>query len=127
MTMETGYFARPTYKGVIAARSRYVHFFDHEKQKCLCGYKPHKTMNFQFCSDDAYDSYCNCPRCKKELIRLKNLTKLKNCPFCAGKTKIKNGGDWHIIGCFNKKCNICPKTKWSKDKQLIITYWNNRN
>lgn len=36
----------------------------------LCGYKPHKTMKFQFCSTGIVLGYVECPTCEKKAGKL---------------------------------------------------------
>lgn len=33
--------------------------------KCLCGYKPHETMEFQWCAGFIILGFIECPKCKK--------------------------------------------------------------
>ena len=78
MHLSTGYFARATEHKHRAAVSRYQHFYDSETGKCLCGYKPHPTMQFQRCAGWAYEQYCNCPKCRSALEKMKE----KSCVGC---------------------------------------------
>ena len=73
--MRTGYFARATEKGH-NSKSTQVHI--ENEGKGLCGYKPHKTMKFQWCAADVYLSYVECNKCKKifEKMEKKNQPKL---------------------------------------------------
>jgi hypothetical protein len=60
--MKTGYFGRATEEKHKAYHTR-VHILD-ERENCLCRYKPHKTMKFQFCSNGIGLDYVECDKCK---------------------------------------------------------------
>jgi hypothetical protein len=63
--VKTGYFARPTERGMNEKVSS-VHLVC--GQHPICGYKPHRTMRFQFCANFPFDEYVKCPKCK-EILR----------------------------------------------------------
>lgn len=63
--LETGWFGRAAEKGHRAARSRYVHLYNRSIGACLCGYRPHKTMHFQFNAAYVELNYVDCPKCRK--------------------------------------------------------------
>ena len=64
--MRTGYWARAHEDGH-DTRATKVHI-EHEG-KGLCGYKPHKTMHFQWCAGDVYLPYVECSTCKEKFIK----------------------------------------------------------
>ena len=57
----TGYYARPTV-GKNKAVHTQVHFVN--KFFPVCGYKPHKTMSYQWCANGAHWHYLECEKCK---------------------------------------------------------------
>ena len=65
MSIKTGYFARAHEDGH-DARWTQVHLFNSDLSKCLCGYVPHKTMQFCFCAMDIAYDYVKCPKCKSK-------------------------------------------------------------
>ena len=62
--IQTGYFGRAHEKGHKAGHT-HVHLFNARTGNCVCGYRPHKTMQFQGCSAGIQINYVDCPRCKK--------------------------------------------------------------
>jgi len=72
--MKTGYFARATEEGH-RAKFTQVHIVD-DYDKPLCGYKPHKTMQFYFCSIGVYLPYIECKRCKVKLFKRRKNEKI---------------------------------------------------
>ena len=64
-TNATGYFGRASGGGHKALATK-VHYVKSDG-KCACGYKPHKTLKFQWCADDVAYEYIDCPRCRKLL------------------------------------------------------------
>ena len=62
--MKTGYFARP-FNYYHKSKTTMVHIVDNDN-KPICGYKPHRTMKFQWCSLSVYLIYVECKKCKKE-------------------------------------------------------------
>ena len=60
----TGYYARASENGHKACATRYVHLV--ENGKPICGYKPHPTMQFMFCSVGFYMDYVDCPTCREK-------------------------------------------------------------
>lgn len=71
---QTGYFGRATEGGHRAARSG-VHFT--EDGKPVCGYKPAKAMQFQFCSQGFHWPYIECEKCKAKYRRMAEKGMLK--------------------------------------------------
>lgn len=61
----TGYFARVTENGHNAKRTQ-VHVFNRITGKCLCRYKPHKTMKMQWCAIGIFPPYIECEVCKNK-------------------------------------------------------------
>lgn len=61
--LQTGYFARATEKGH-KNKSTISHLL--KDGKVLCGYKPHKTMQFLWCSTGAKMSHVECNKCKNK-------------------------------------------------------------
>ena len=66
--MKTGYFGRATENGHRAMATK-VHVVD-DFGKPICGYKPHKTMQFQWCAMGVRLPYVECPKCKTKGERL---------------------------------------------------------
>ena len=67
--MTIGYFGRAfdfKHKG-LTTKTHVV-----ENNKVLCGYTPHKTLSFQWCSFSVYASIemIECPRCKKIVVTM---------------------------------------------------------
>jgi len=65
--IRTGYFARATEN----RRGYHQHSAKHTKVHilksngvCLCGYRPHKTMSFQWCANGIVLEYVECDRCR---------------------------------------------------------------
>ena len=61
--MKTGYFARASEEGHNACETM-VHVVS--DNKALCGYRPHKTMQFCFCAGGVYLPYVKCKKCKEK-------------------------------------------------------------
>jgi hypothetical protein len=61
--MTIGFFARAT-KGKQRAKFTITHIVDFDK--VLCGYKPHKTMRFQWCCIGLREEYVECKKCLKK-------------------------------------------------------------
>lgn len=59
--MRTGYFARAT-EDKHKAKHTQVHIVK-SNGLCLCGYRPHKTMQFQWCANGVVLNYVECNRC----------------------------------------------------------------
>jgi len=59
--MEIGYFARAAEDGHNAKTSQ-VHILK-STGLCLCGYRPHKTMQFQWCGTNVHSKYVECKKC----------------------------------------------------------------
>lgn len=57
----TGWFGRPSTE-LHKAAATMVHVIADGKP--ICGYAPHKTMAFQFCSNGINYQYTECPACK---------------------------------------------------------------
>lgn len=68
-TYGVGYFARANEDGHTAKWTK-THCIASGKGTCLCGYRPHKTMKYQFCAARIELDYIECSRC---LERAKNL------------------------------------------------------
>ena len=68
---QTGYFGRATEDGHKAMVTKHIHFVEDGEQP-ICGYKPHKTMEFQFCTVGFDNRYVSCPRCIKKKERIIN-------------------------------------------------------
>lgn len=62
--MKTGYFAR-AHEDEHNAQATMVHIVDWDN-KPLCRYKPHPTMNFQWCAGGVNLSYVECKECRKK-------------------------------------------------------------
>ena len=67
--MFTGWFGRPTQHGLRAKSTKYVHLYNQETNTCLCGYKPHPTMEFQFNAYYVHLPYVDCSKCKTTYIK----------------------------------------------------------
>jgi len=65
--IDIGYFGRAHENGHSVKNSK-VHAI--YKGRVLCGYKPHETMKFQWCSTDVMFSYIECPICKKKADKI---------------------------------------------------------
>lgn len=63
-TNSTGYFGRPSPVPGGTGISTNVHYVGADG-KPVCGYKPHKTMEFQWCSDGLNFQYLECKGCKE--------------------------------------------------------------
>lgn len=61
--IQTGYFARATEKGHKAAYTKTHLILD---GKPMCGYKPHKTMQFVWNAQGAHKPYVECNKCKEK-------------------------------------------------------------
>ena len=66
----TGWFGRPQQHGSHYARWTKVHVVVvtdglGEIGRVLCGYKPHRTMEYQFCTRGIRFDYIESPRCKE--------------------------------------------------------------
>lgn len=59
--ISTGFYGRPSAPDQ-SAKVTSVHLV--RSGKGLCGYKPHHTMQFQWCSNNPEWQYIECPRCK---------------------------------------------------------------
>jgi hypothetical protein len=59
----TGWFGRPS-TSEHGARSTKVHAV--VDGRVLCGYRPHHTMIYQWCSASINFRYLECPRCKEK-------------------------------------------------------------
>lgn len=62
---QTGYFARASQNG-LTAKSTKVHVV--ENGKPVCGYRPHKTMQFCWTANGIYLRYVDCPKCKAKCV-----------------------------------------------------------
>ena len=54
--------------------------------------------------------------------------KLKRCPFCGGEAtlcKIKDADLW-LVKCWNRGCEMRPRTNEKETKEEAITIWNTR-
>lgn len=55
------------------------------------------------------------------------MEKLKPCPWCGKKPKIRGvDGDWIRVGCLRFECEIMPNTTLYRRKKEAITAWNTR-
>lgn len=70
--MRTGYFARASGepKGS-KALSTNVHVTDNNTNP-ICGYKPHRTLRFQWCANRLVKNYVECATCRR-IVLSKNL------------------------------------------------------
>ena len=69
--MKTGYFARP-FNYSHRSKATIVHIVNNDN-KPICGYKPHKTMQFQWTHLSVDLMYVECKKCKQKWARyLKN-------------------------------------------------------
>jgi len=59
----TGWYGRPTENGLPARVTKYVHFILNGRP--VCGYKPHPTMQLQWCASGRILRYIDCPKCLK--------------------------------------------------------------
>lgn len=59
----TGYFGRPSISGKQSGKWTKVHITCNGKP--LCGYRPHKTMSFQWNSSGINLGYTECDKCKE--------------------------------------------------------------
>jgi len=66
--MKTGYFGRPT-EGTYKAKHTIVHILK-PNEVCLCGYRPHKTMKFQWCANWVELEYIECKKCINGYLKL---------------------------------------------------------
>jgi hypothetical protein len=66
MSRQTGYFGRPSENGQ-SGRFTHVHFT--KDGECLCGYKPHSSMSFQWNCHEWNLSYVECDKCRKLAIK----------------------------------------------------------
>ena len=110
--MKTGYFGRATEKGY-NAKSTQVHIVNGEGVS-ICGYKPHKTMEFQWCATFAYLPYVECKKCKY-LFKTRKIhiySAMCDCKFCQNinKTSLYLKVS-HIKSTKNEKNNIKQKSK----------------
>lgn len=62
--MKTGYFGRATENGY-TAKSTQVHITD-SYARPICRYRPHRTMQFQWCASGVMISYVECKQCKEQ-------------------------------------------------------------
>jgi len=67
--VKTGYFSRAHEDGH-SAKSTIVHIVD-SYNKPICGYKPHKTMQFLLCAYGIYFPYVECKKCKEKIMKQK--------------------------------------------------------
>jgi len=65
--MKTGYFARAHENGH-DARWTQVHILK-DNGVCLCGYRPHRTLQFMFASYGVVEKYVECSKCKERLSK----------------------------------------------------------
>jgi hypothetical protein len=68
--MTIGYFGRP-FNFKHKSLSTKTHIV--ENNKVLCGYKPHKTLSFQWCSfvsNERTVDMVECPKCKEKAIKI---------------------------------------------------------
>jgi len=70
----TGYFARAT-ENKHGARHTQVHILK-SNGVCLCGYRPHRTMKFQWCAYSAVVNYVECERCVNRALKYLESTKV---------------------------------------------------
>jgi hypothetical protein len=69
--MKTGYFARAHEDGHNAKWTQ-VHIVK-DNRVCLCGYRPHKTMQFMLSAYEVVFHYIECKKCLKRLEKIKNV------------------------------------------------------
>lgn len=65
-----GYFGRP-FNFKHKSLSTKTHIFINGK--VLCGYKPHKTLKFQWCAIDIKNNlyYVECGKCKEKYLKIR--------------------------------------------------------
>lgn len=61
----TGWFGIPGKE-----RSTNVHIYLGDG-KCLCGYTPHKSYEYQWCANGIQEDYLECKKCKDKIKKLK--------------------------------------------------------
>ena len=68
--MIIGWFGRPFNKKhkSLSTKTHIVH-----NSKTLCGYKPHKTLEFQWCAFTVRLQYVECEKCKERLLKRKGI------------------------------------------------------
>lgn len=125
--IQTGYFARATEKGHKAAWTK-VHLV--RDGKPLCGYKPHKTMQFQWNSNGVHLPYVECDKCKEniryqfevtpyeQLGKTRYYAKFQESPFSISLKDV-------VKGCDKKFDNEEDAEKWGKRcAKLYRKFWN---
>lgn len=58
---QTGWYGRASEHGRRAISTKYTHVV--KDGRPICGYRPHPTMQFQFCAGYLCLEYVNCPTC----------------------------------------------------------------
>ena len=66
MNISIGFFAKE--RGLVGKSHTQTHAL--KDGKALCGYKPAKTMQYQWCANFAYIDYVECKNCKEKLQKL---------------------------------------------------------
>ena len=68
LELSTGWFGQPE------GKSTKVHVKKSDGT-CLCGYRPHKSFQFQWCAHDIQMDYLECPKCKDKAKKILKLIK----------------------------------------------------
>lgn len=113
---QTGYYARAHENGHTAKWTS-VHLV--KDSKPICGYKPHKTMQFVWNSNGARIDYVDCPTCRKKYLaeKVKELDELnKKSHFAKEAEKDKKIS---LIRCFRLKCRILSSNRVSNQRDYI--------
>lgn len=108
---QTGYFARAGQNG-LSAKSTKVHVIKNGKP--VCGYKPHKTMQFCWNANGIYLSYVDCPKCKA-------LCQPKPEPEMESKSSLHKLMKWITVPSSSTRNPYTLKTKgMSKEVKQVI-------
>lgn len=131
VTYATGYFARAGKPDNAMAKATKVHAL--KNGKAMCGYRPHKTMSFQWNSNGLVYGYIDCPSCKKlaaEILQAnlpveKKAKKLPQIEVNSHERKILDSFLGMVIdsdyytdvrpkGMSQKQCDAAAKSLWEK-------------
>lgn len=125
--IQTGYFARARENGQTSKWTK-VHLVDNGKP--LCGYVPHKTMQFQWNSQGVHLAYVECDKCREnlryhfevteyeQLGKTRYYAKFHESPFSISLKDVVKGYDKK----FDKKEDA---EKWGKHcAKLYKKFWN---
>jgi len=128
----TGYFARASEDGHKACSSK-VHIV--RGKLPLCGYRPHKTMQFMFNAAGIHIPYVECAKCKESAV-VRTMNKILNevkkgrsveknpkkvkikfvCNRCKGKGKCKQIIQYHFPDREKQlsTCHMCDGKGWTE-------------